>query len=499
MSNNKILTAHYARSDKIMLGIIAGLFIYALVLASWMGTWAEAIIVGGGTLAAMATLVHLAAGQTLTRAAIGAALMVMTALHIHQSHGMIEFHFGVFLLLAILLFYRDWVPVLAAAVTIAVHHVLFFFLQKSGSAVWVLGDDNLGFNIILLHAAYVVVETAIVIFMCKELKGEAVQSAELMDIISHAVQDDKIVLSGRTSGSTELLQQYNSYADDIESLVTEVHHISQQLENNGSTLKKVINDIQDCSKKQFTETDLVATAAEEMTAAITEVSSNADETAKSTLEVSSHAQDCSNANKQTSLSIEKMSAVIIEAIATMKRLNSNTEAISKVIDVIRGIAEQTNLLALNAAIEAARAGEQGRGFAVVADEVRSLAQRTQEATTEINNMITALQQESQSAVDVIQQSQEHVDNCMKNTANSLELVTQVNEAISTINSMSALIATSATEQSNVTHEISRNISTIVDTSQDIINQSNVAAEAGDDLHKFSASLLTLSQRFVSSR
>lgn len=493
---NDVLKLHYIKSDKVMLYILAGLFFYSLILAPWMNTWPEALLIGGTTLAAMFLLFRLIAGSLLMRCSMAAAFMVMAALHIHQSHGMIEFHFGVFVLLALLLFYRDWVPVVCGAVTIAIHHISFFYLQQSGVGVWILANDNLGFSIILIHAGYVVVETVVLAYMCFQLNKEATQSAEMMNVISNAVSGEKIDISGRTSGATELLAQYNVYAEGVELLVRQVGHAIEQLSRNGSSLKSVIVNINDSSNRQFNESDMVASSVEEMTAAIAGVSSNADIAAGSAVKASDSILNCKTINEKASRDIQSMSTVILEAVNTIERLNKNTESISQVIDVIRGVAEQTNLLALNAAIEAARAGEQGRGFAVVADEVRSLAQRTQEATTEINTMITELQKESISAVEVIQRSNTHVDSCVDNIEKSLELVTIVNTVISEINDMSTLIATSAVEQLAVTKEIGENITSIVNIGQSVVQESRVASEASDELQEISSSLSNLSGNFL---
>ena len=127
---------HYRKADRIMLGVLWFLFVYALGLAAMSGSWVQAFVIGGGTALAMTVLNALIAAERLMRCLIGAAFMVMSALHINQEHGMLEMHFGIFALLAFLVYYRDWLPIVVAAATIAVHHLTFFALQQQGAGVF---------------------------------------------------------------------------------------------------------------------------------------------------------------------------------------------------------------------------------------------------------------------------------------------------------------------------------------------------------------------------
>lgn len=497
---NRLLHNHFQQADRLMTFILAGLFIYALVLASWYDTWTEALIIGGATLAAVVAVNHLCSGSVLSRALIGAAFMVMSALHIHQAQGLIEIHFGIFVLLAILLFYRDATAVICGALTIAVHHFTFYYLQDQGSGVWVLEPSHIeqGWWIIFLHAGYVVVETIIIVYMCFLLKRDALQSAELSLTTSTITSGNQIDLSQRSSGSTPLLTEFDAYTEQIDSLVKEVHFVSDSLVGASTNIHKVTTAMEKFTKTQATETDMIASAVEEMTAAITEVSDNANNAAKLASQVDSDSRSCREASERTVQSINLMAQKIQEAVHTIDSLNQKADSIGGVVNVIRSVADQTNLLALNAAIEAARAGEQGRGFAVVADEVRTLAQRSQESTEEIDNMIEELQAQSLSAVSVIQSSQSLVETCVDNTQETLQLMNQVGIAINEINSMNTLIATATHEQTLVTQEISKNINNIVTTGQEILDETQVAADSSRTLDAFSKQLTELSRRFLTS-
>lgn len=495
MQTSDLLQGHYKKSDKVMLGINIGLIVYALLLASWYNTWTQAVVISLITGSALLAIYRVAPGTVVSRVAMAAGFMVMSALHIHQSHGMIEFHFGIFVLLAVLLYYRDWVPLITAAAVIAVHHLTFYYLQSQGSSIWVLQTTDNGWWVIFLHAGYVVVETCILVWLSLELKKEAIQSLELTSLTERIIGDGVINLTLRSSGATELLEKFDGYTEQVGDLAQNVKETSEQLNAEGQTLAQITDGMSSAARTQQMETDLIAAATEEMTAAIQEVSNNADAAARSAQEVNTSAEQATSVSKKTQGSVEQLALQIDQAANTIQQLNEQSRGIGSVLDVIRGVSEQTNLLALNAAIEAARAGEQGRGFAVVADEVRTLAHRTKQSTEEIDQMISTLQAGSTSAVADIEASRSHVDYCVENTKNSLELMENVGQSIQKINEMNTMIATATNEQTAVIGEISGNISNILNASNKAAEDATHAAESGSTLLKISESLHTISSRF----
>ena len=232
-------------------------------------------------------------------------------------------------------------------------------------------------------------------------------------------------------------------------------------------------------KKQRQETDQVATAMNEMSATVAEVAQNAQlasETAHQANEESRVGQQVVN---------ESISAVValiqkVELAAdVIQVLENNSQEIGTVLDVIRSIAEQTNLLALNAAIEAARAGEQGRGFAVVADEVRVLAQRTQSSTEEIQQMIEKLQSGAKEAVEAMMHSRSQADVTRDTSARAGEVLNDITQSVTSINDMNTLIASAAVEQNSVAEEINRNIiniSQVAETTSESVEHSAKTSE-----------------------
>jgi methyl-accepting chemotaxis protein len=486
------LTEHYKKVDKFMLFLTAGLSLVSLLLANWYDTWTPAVVISGLTLGAMAAVYSVAPGTAVSRSLAAAGLMVLTSLHIHQAHGMIEFHFGVFVLLAMLLYYRDWLPVIVAAATIAVHHLSFYYMQLQGVNVFLLPEVEGGLPIVMLHATYVVLESALLVYMSISLKREFVTASELMAVTDSIIQPGRIDLTVRTNASSDLLQRFDGYTENINQLVTEVKQSNVALYEVSQDLVSITQEVEQNSHAQHEQTDLIASAVEQMSASASEVSSNAEEAAEAAKKALDSAQRCQQSSADTEHSIKNLEGKIVDASQTISQLDQDSKEIGTVLDVIRGIAEQTNLLALNAAIEAARAGEQGRGFA---DEVRSLAQRTQQSTEEIDRMIEGLQSGSSEAVSVIEQSKTYVDNCVAATHENMGLMREVSGAIDTINNLNQVIASSSQEQSTVSHEISQNISAIVDSGDDTNQKISGAKQSTATLGRHAEELDSLCQKF----
>lgn len=247
--------------------------------------------------------------------------------------------------------------------------------------------------------------------------------------------------------------------------------------------------------EQQSQTEQVATAMNEMTATVQEVSINITSTAEAAQDASIATDKGSVVVNNTVAAIEQLAGQIENSTSVIHQLEKDSENISAVMVVIRGVAEQTNLLALNAAIEAARAGEQGRGFAVVADEVRTLAARTQQSTEEINQVIIKLQSGSQEAVTVMNSSRDKAQSVVdqaKEAGNSLSAISQ---AVSRINDMSTHIATAAEEQNAVAEEINSNIVNINNMSHDTSAGAQQTAQASDDLAQLATQLQALVGQF----
>lgn len=239
---------------------------------------------------------------------------------------------------------------------------------------------------------------------------------------------------------------------------------------------------------QQTETDQIATAITQMASSATEIENNAKHTLSSAETANIDAKKVHKAFLSSINSIESLVGQLDESSRVIGTLEESVQGIVSVLDVIQAIAEQTNLLALNAAIEAARAGEQGRGFAVVADEVRSLASRTQKSTAEIHDTIENLQKGSQSAVNVMQLSKNMSQDSMDAASSASELIANISDAIESIAQMSGHISSAVTEQSTVAEDLSKNINEVVSAGQNSMTKIEQVQTYSHDMKELAAQL-----------
>ncbi len=294
---------------------------------------------------------------------------------------------------------------------------------------------------------------------------------------------------------TRLSRSFNQFISQIHDIIRESVNASNEVASLGRELAGMGAATRKLTDEQMQESDHVATGATEMSQTIQEIADNADKAADAVKVVEGNSKAGLTTMQNTQAHIADLADQIQSSRASIQSLRSETESIGTVLEVIRGIAEQTNLLALNAAIEAARAGEQGRGFAVVADEVRTLASRTQESTEEIHRTISRLQEQAEATVQSMENSANHSEETSEMSQSACEAIARISDAVVTLTEMNLSVASAVEQQSVAANEISQSINRIAESSNDISNNMSRSDDRGKRLAECSDRLSEQIARF----
>ncbi|MFB9135514.1 methyl-accepting chemotaxis protein [Vibrio olivae] len=285
-----------------------------------------------------------------------------------------------------------------------------------------------------------------------------------------------------------LAQSFNTFVGSLQQLIGRIRQQADELNHQADDSSQRANQAAQELNLQQQEVAMVATAVTEMASATQEIASHAEQTAHAAQESSQSTRSGHHLVVKTKESIHNLESEVRQASAVISDLDKHAQEISHVLATIQGVAEQTNLLALNAAIEAARAGEQGRGFAVVADEVRVLSQRTHASTEEIKSTIDVLQEITRKAVAFMESSSSLAQGSVEDADQATRALDEINQAVAVISDMATQIATAAEEQSHVTDEITQNVTSIKDVSDQLVSGSNQTQQQSEALKHQAAQL-----------
>jgi methyl-accepting chemotaxis protein len=308
---------------------------------------------------------------------------------------------------------------------------------------------------------------------------------DLTQLVNHKSLDEVGTLS----------KSFDALIASLRDTVNQVKGGSVQVAQASEEMSSVTKEVGDASEQQQREIEQAVIAINEMTTTIQSIAENANTAASAVNEVSSEIGRGKSISESARQEIEQLNKEVEGATHAIEELQQNSESIGDILSTISAIAEQTNLLALNAAIEAARAGEQGRGFAVVADEVRTLASRTQESTESIRDNINQFQRGTAEVVETVTRSRVRAQSGIEKVSETGEILDSIYENISNISDMNTQVATAAEEQSYASEEINRNVVRVNELAHICRDQANQAADASGELAQLGSELQGTVQRF----
>ena len=434
--------------------------------------------------------------SAISRHAMAIGAQLLTALHIHQSFGLIEIHFEIFVLLAFLSYFRDWKVVATGTAVVAVHHISFFFLQAGGAPLFIFEEGHVTFPILLMHAVFALSEGGVLMYMAKQSHQEGAGAAELrLAIDTMQKADGKLDLAVKLNRDNKIVKPFAELIDQVKSLIELASNLTDEVVRGCGKMELAANNMFEISKNTDQEIAMVSASSEEIAQTMqlsTEQTALASDKATA---AQSSSQTTRDSISNTSRTIDSLRNTLNAAAKTNSALNEQCSHISDAMRSITAVAEQTNLLALNAAIESARAGEHGRGFAVVADEVRTLAIRSKESADQITSITEQLVAQTASSVEQMQTCIQLVDEAVISSNNATSAMTEIMTQIREASESMTEIATSAVEQETASSSIAQSTARLSEfTSEELATAQSLAGEV-EVLSQISQRMRSAIERF----
>ena len=417
LEEERALRRMRAKADRVMVVVCWALWLCGLAFAQWHGEWAVALGLGTG-LAGLGTAVAvLMPGRLITRMVMATVFMAFSGMLIHEAHGLVETHFSIFALLAFLLYYRDWRPILLGAGTIAVHHYVACSLQMSGAGVYVFAAGQ-ACTMVWVHAAYVVVETIGLAYLATAVRGEALETAAIARFGERVLTTGVVDLRSAEEGElrSAALERLLSAIDRV---VTQGLSVAANISTVSGDVTTAAGQSLHAGEEQQMSSESAAEAVRRMAGTAEDVTRHCNEIANMTRASLDVVEQGRHSMGVTARTIDGMVRSVVQVSQAMQALHTETMRIEGIIRMMSDFARQTDLLALNATIEAAGAGEAGRGFHVVAQEIRDLATRTHLSLGEAQGMVDHVREQT-SRVGLLTES------CRKEAQESGRQVDQTN-------------------------------------------------------------------------
>ncbi|MDY6882704.1 chemotaxis protein [Alteromonas mediterranea] len=481
---------------KIFRVVIVVQLVIAAAIGLFTGELLPAFIFGVPIAAVPLMLSFQSPYSALSRHAMAIGVQLLTALHIHQSFGLIEVHFEIFVLLAFLSYFRDWKVIATGTAVVAVHHISFFFLQAGGAPLFIFEEGHISFSILLMHAAFALAEGGVLMYMAKQSHQEGAGAAELRLAIDNMQRSDgKLDLTVALNRQSNIVKPFAELIDQVKSLIELASNLTDDVVNGCNKMESAANNMFEISRNTDQELAMVSASSEEIAQTMqlsTEQTTLASDKASAAQTSSQSTRDSISNSSRT---IESLRHTLNAAADTNSALNEQCSHISEAMRSITAVAEQTNLLALNAAIESARAGEHGRGFAVVADEVRTLAIRSKESADQITSITEQLVAQTASSVDQMQTCIQLVDEAVVSSDSATSAMTEIMQQIREASESMTEIATSAVEQETASASIAQSTARLSEFTSEELATAESLAEEVEVLSQVSKRMRSAIERF----